>query len=123
MTLKVKNRTSQFGFGHIIMSEDRHQAVEFLTPMYFEAFWIVSGRPDQVPPFLNVLKPFSSIVWMLIFVSFVVVALTTLVLASVMYNGDKCCLSKGQLQILAILLQQGTSCVLIASNISSIFTP
>lgn len=63
LSFQVHSGTSQFGLGHIAITPDRVQYVSFGTSPFLLEVAIVSSFPKRQPASLNVLKPFSPIVW------------------------------------------------------------
>ncbi|CAM6054921.1 unnamed protein product [Sphagnum tenellum] len=66
---KVMNQTSQMGIGDIAINEKRHNVVEFLRLLYPIDTYFVTVKPRPYLSYWNMLRPFTSSVWICILTS------------------------------------------------------
>lgn len=54
---------SLMGFGHIGLTHERYQAIDFSVPTYLCEYGYFTTLPRRLPPFKNIVAPFTNLVW------------------------------------------------------------
>ena len=65
---KVHNRQAHVGIPTIFLMESLHKLVDFVFTCSFYDYY-KTAKPKRLPPYLNLMKPFSKITWLLILVT------------------------------------------------------
>ncbi|TRY80912.1 hypothetical protein TCAL_15547 [Tigriopus californicus] len=62
----VRNQTSTIGVGLVFVDYNYYQAVDYLDPLWFYPVGLRSKKPSVLPGYGNLVRPFSSSVWIVI---------------------------------------------------------
>ena len=79
----VKNGTSSFGIGNIALDPARYTVADYSTMLYSLDTIFIAPKPKVAPHYLNIIKPFSPLVWILTLASMLIVTFTMVMTAVV----------------------------------------
>ena len=113
INIKVMNQSSQIGIGHIVLTLERNQVVDYTTPLYTNNLHLISPKPSPLDPYTNFLRPFSEEVWYFVLLSFmaVITASSAIIISmsklQLFQNNNRKNLSDNSLVHIKILLGKG----------------
>ena len=68
----VKNKTSTVGIGHVLLQEDRFEAVDYILTYQLPIF-LLAPHPARISPAWSMFRPFSITVWSMVAATFLLV--------------------------------------------------
>ena len=81
---QVHRNEIDFGIGNIAVHTRRFSVVDYTRPAYIVGLGLVTRGPTRIAPYLNLLKPFSELIWGLVLLA--TLGLSVLVLVSMKYE-------------------------------------